>query len=44
LDLEYLYASDALLAEIRERNDLEVLSGPHPFAFSGQGDLVDIAK
>ena len=41
LDLEYLYASDALLAEIRERNDLEVLSGPHPFAFSGQGDLVD---
>ena len=44
LDLEYLYASDALLAEIRERNDLEVLSGPHPFAFSDQGDLVDIAK
>jgi len=41
LDLEYLYASDALLAEIRERNDLEVLSGPHPLAFSGQGDLVD---
>jgi hypothetical protein len=41
LDLEYLYASDALLAEIRERNDLEVLSGPHPFAFSDQGDLVD---
>ena len=41
LDLEYLYVSDALLAEIRERNDLEVLSGPHPFAFSGQGDLVD---
>jgi len=44
LDLEYLYASDALLAEIRERNDLEVLSGPHPFAFSDQGDLADIAK
>jgi hypothetical protein len=41
LDLEYLYASDALLAEIQERNDLEVLSGPHPFAFSDQGDLVD---
>ena len=41
LDLEYLYASDALLAEIRERNDLEVLSGPHPLAFSDQGDLVD---
>jgi hypothetical protein len=41
LDLEYLYASDALLMEIRERNDLEVLSGPHPFAFTAQGDLVD---
>jgi hypothetical protein len=41
LDLEYLYASDALLAEIQERGDLEVLSGPHPFAFSDQGDLVD---
>jgi hypothetical protein len=41
LDLEYLYASDALLAEIRERSDLEVLSGPHPFAFSDQGDLMD---
>ena len=41
LDLEYLYASDALLAEIRERNDLEVLGGPHPFEFSRQGDLVD---
>jgi hypothetical protein len=41
LDLEYLYASDALLTEIRERNDLEVLSGPHPFAFSDLGDLVD---
>jgi len=41
LDLEYLYASDALLAEIKERNDLEVLSGPHPLAFSDRGDLVD---
>jgi len=41
LDLEYLYASDALLVEIKGRNDLEVLSGPHPFAFSDQGDLVD---
>ena len=33
--------SDALLAEIKERNDLEVLSGPHPLGFSDQGDLVD---
>jgi hypothetical protein len=43
LDLEYLYASDALLPEIEERDDLEVLSGPHPFAFTAQGDLVDAA-
>jgi hypothetical protein len=41
LALEYLSVSEALLHEIRERNDLEVLSGPHPFAFSDQGDLVD---
>jgi hypothetical protein len=44
LDLEYLYASDALLPEIQERGDLEVLSGPHPFAFTAQGDLVDAAQ
>jgi hypothetical protein len=41
LDLEYLYASDALLPEIRERVDLEVVSGPHPFEFTAEGDLVD---
>ena len=41
LDLEYLYASDALLPEIEERGDLEIVSGPHPFAFTAQGDLVD---
>jgi hypothetical protein len=44
LDLEYLYASDALLPEIQERGDLELLSGPHPFAFTAQGDLVDAAQ
>jgi Lactate racemase N-terminal domain len=41
LDLEYLYASDALLPEIQERGDLEIVSGPNSFAFSAQGDLVD---
>jgi hypothetical protein len=41
LDLEYLYASDALLPEIRERADLEVVSGPHPFEFTAGDDLVD---
>ena len=44
LDLEYLYASDALLPEIRERGDLEIVSGPHAFTFTTQGDLADGAN
>jgi hypothetical protein len=44
LDLEYLYASDALLPEIEARGDLEIVSGPHPFMFTAQGDLVDPAN
>jgi hypothetical protein len=42
LELEYLYASEALLPEIRERQDLEVLSGPLEFGFSPQGDLLEV--
>jgi hypothetical protein len=41
LALEDLYASAALLPEIRERSDLEILDGPREFRFSGQGDLLD---
>ncbi|MFB3819881.1 MAG: lactate racemase domain-containing protein [Candidatus Methylomirabilales bacterium] len=41
LELEYLQVSEALLPEIREREDLEVLSGPLEFRFSPQGDLLD---
>lgn len=44
LALEHLYASEAMLPEIRERNDLEVLGGPEPFTFNEQGDLVDPAR
>jgi hypothetical protein len=44
LDLEYLCASDALLPEIQERTDLEIVSGPHPFEFTDQGDLVDVTR
>jgi len=44
LDLEYLYASDALVPEITQREDLEIVSGPHPFAFTAQGDLTDGAN
>jgi len=41
LALEYLQASEALLPEIKERSDLEVLDGPGEFHFSGTGDLLD---
>ncbi len=41
LALEDLYASEALLPEIRERSDLEILDAPREFRFSGQGDLLD---
>ena len=34
----------ARLPEIRERDDLELLDGPHPFAFTAQGDLADAAR
>jgi hypothetical protein len=41
LALEYLQASEALIPEIRERSDLEILDGPFEFHFSESGDLVD---
>ena len=41
LDLESLYVSDALLPEVKERAELEIVSGPRPFEFTAQGDLVD---
>jgi hypothetical protein len=44
LDLEYLYASEALLPEIEERADLEIVGGPHPFTFTAKGDLADGAN
>ena len=44
LDLEYLYASDVLLPEIKERDDLEIVSGPHLFTFTARGDLADGAN
>jgi len=41
LALEYLQASEALLPEIKERSDLEILDGPCEFHFSERGDLLD---
>ena len=43
LALEYLQVSEALLPEIEQRPDLEVLDGPFEFQFSETGDLVDPA-
>src|SRR5574341_934264 len=41
LAVEYLQASEALISEIRERSDLEILDGPFEFRFSVAGELVD---
>ncbi len=41
LALEYLQASEALLPEIKERSDLEIVDGPWDFTFSETGELVD---
>ncbi len=41
LELEHLSVSAALLPEVQTRSDLEILSGPHPLAFSASGELVD---
>jgi hypothetical protein len=41
LAIEHLQASEALLPEIRERSDLEILDGPFEFRFSETGDLLD---
>jgi hypothetical protein len=41
LALEYLQASEALLPEIAQRPDLEVVDGPHDFRFTTAGELVD---
>ncbi len=41
LALEYLQVSEALIPEVRERSDLEILDGPFEFRFSERGDLLD---
>jgi hypothetical protein len=41
LALEYLQVSEALIPEIRERSDLEILDGPFEIRFSETGGLVD---
>jgi hypothetical protein len=39
--LEWFYASDALLAELRERTDCSIEGDPVPVAFDGGGNLHD---
>src|SRR5574337_1971953 len=41
LAVEYLQASEALVPEIKDRSDLEIVDGPCEFKFSEAGDLVD---
>ncbi len=41
LALEYLQVSEALIPEVRERSDLEILDGPFEFRFSERDDLLD---
>ena len=40
LELERLDVSQALLPDVRERSDLEILGGPFEFQFTEKGDLV----
>ncbi len=39
LNLEYLWASECMLEELRERPGIEILSEPLEMAFDGQGNL-----
>jgi len=41
LNLEHLYASEALLPALRDRPGVEVLTDPQPMRFGGDGALVD---
>jgi len=40
LELEYLYASEPLLKEVRSNPKLEILSGPSKFPFDRDGNLI----
>jgi hypothetical protein len=40
LELEYLYASKALLKEVRSNRRLEILSDPFEFPFDQNGNLI----
>jgi hypothetical protein len=40
LELEYLYASQALLKEARSNPRLEILSDPSEFPFDQNGNLI----
>jgi hypothetical protein len=39
LHVDEVEASEAYLKEIKKRSDLEVLEGPKPMSFDGQGNL-----
>lgn len=41
LDLECVWVSEALLAEVTQHPNMKVISGPHPWRFDDQGNLMD---
>ena len=43
LSLERILVSEALLEEVRAREDLELLEGPRPLRFDSAGALLDFA-
>jgi len=44
LALEYLHVSEALLPEVRQRPNLEILEGPFEFRFDATGNLAGYVK
>jgi hypothetical protein len=42
LHVDEVEVSEAFLAELKKRSDLEILEGPRPMAFDGQGNLLSL--
>lgn len=42
LSLKTIMVSEALLDEVRQRDDMEILEQPHPLSFDGEGRLLDL--
>ena len=42
LSLETIMVSEALLEQVRGRDDMEILEQPHPLSFDSEGRLLDL--